>query len=808
MQDCRVFDKVLVANRGAIACRIFRTLRRLGISSVAVFSEADAGSLHVSQADESVCIGPAPASSSYLNAEVLIAAARDRGAQAIHPGYGFLSESADFAAQCAATGLVFVGPTPDNMRDFGLKHRARELAQQENVPLLPGSGVLVDLDAAREAATQVGFPIMLKATAGGGGIGMRVCVDAPALEEAYPLVSRLAANHFAEGGVFLERFVPVARHIEVQIFGDGAGRVVALGERDCSLQRRNQKIIEETPAPGLSAATRARMLDHAVQLASAAHYRSAGTVEFLFDAARDEFYFLEVNARLQVEHGVTEEVTGVDLVEWMIRGAADDYSFLDAWTEAAKPPPTGCSIQARLYAEDPGEDNRPSNGTITELTFPARARIETWITTGTEVSAYYDPLLAKLIVKAADRAGAVSALQQALDVTRISGPETNLEWLRQIVHSDLFVQGNLSTRALDSVAYKPCAIRVLAGGLATTVQDYPGRCGYWHVGVPPSGPMDSLAFRLGNRLLGNPEGTAGLEVTALGPTLRFDRAASLCLTGADKRRPARSGQAARKYRTTHADVTLTREIRLKRQGSGRRGGGAVGAHEDGDATGDDAVGLGVGELDGAHHGLVVDLTERQRGQMLGGQGGVVGVEQPGSGQLGQGFGDYGHDPAVAPEVEDRGEVRRLGNDQPDQGGTFGRPRDGPDDLTDARGQGLAYVVDITEVAVDDIADTLAHGVVRLAQDQEEQVLFVAVVAVDGALRHPGFGRDRVDAGALVAVPREQQQRGGGDRVVLALPARHQVVAASFGKVASARGGPGRRDVLHVHYCTTPFSFTL
>ncbi len=530
--DHRVFDKVLVANRGAIACRILRTLRRMGIGSVAVFSEADAGSMHVAQADESVCIGPAPAHLSYLNASALIAAARGRGAQAIHPGYGFLSENADFATQCADAGLTFVGPTPKNMQDFGLKHRARELARQADLPLLPGSSVLSDLTAAHKAAAEIGFPVMLKATAGGGGIGMRVCADAPALEEAYSQVRRLAANHFGDGGVFLERFVPAARHIEVQVFGDGAGRVVALGERDCSLQRRNQKIIEETPAANISAVTRARMLDCAVRVASAARYASAGTVEFLFDASRDEFYFLEVNARLQVEHGITEEVTGVDLVEWMIRGAAGDYSFLDAWGHRPGTP-GGCSIQARLYAEDPGEDNRPSNGTITEVIFPPRTRIETWITTGTEVSAYYDPLLAKLIVRATDRAGAVAAMQQALGAMRVSGLETNLEWLRQIVRSDMFVQGELSTRALANVPYEPCAVRVLAGGLATTVQDYPGRCGYWHIGVPPSGPMDSLAFRLGNRLLGNPEGVAGLEVTALGPTLRFDRATTVCLAGAD-----------------------------------------------------------------------------------------------------------------------------------------------------------------------------------------------------------------------------------------------------------------------------------
>ena len=530
-----MFAKVLIANRGAIACRIIRTLRRMQIRSVAVFSEADAGSLHVAQADEAVCIGAPAATSSYLNDAALIAAAHKTGARAIHPGYGFLSENAEFAAQCAAEGLVFVGPTPENIRAFGLKHTARELARLQGVPLVPGSGILKDLDAARLAATDVGFPLMVKATAGGGGIGMRVCHDEAALDEAFPFVSRLAGNNFANGGVYVERFVPEARHVEVQIFGDGTGRVVALGERDCSLQRRNQKIIEETPAPRLSVSTRARMFECAVRLASAIRYRSAGTVEFLFDEDRDEFFFLEVNTRLQVEHGVTEEVTGIDLVEWMIRCAAGEHSFLDSWTEptSALNRPRGCAIQARLYAEDPAEGNRPSSGTITELRFPPRIRVDTWISLGGEVSTHYDPLLAKLIIKAPDRNTAVRALQNALDETRLSGFETNIGWLRQIARSDMFSKGHVSTRALTALPYTSCTVRVRAGGLATAVQDFPGRLGYWHVGVPPSGPMDDLSFRLGNRLLGNPEGAAGLEVTVAGPTLTFDQPVTVCLTGAE-----------------------------------------------------------------------------------------------------------------------------------------------------------------------------------------------------------------------------------------------------------------------------------
>ena len=523
-----MFSKVLIANRGAIACRIIRTLRRMGVGSVAVFSDADAGSLHVRDADEAVRVGPAAAAQSYLNVEAILAAAKATGAEAIHPGYGFLSENVAFAEVCAAAGIAFIGPTPDNIRAFGLKHTARDLAQAHGVPLAPGTDLLVDADAALEAAERIGFPVILKATAGGGGIGMKVCEDAAAVAEAFAGVARLAGANFSDTGVFLERYVRRARHIEVQVFGDGRGGVVALGERDCSLQRRNQKVIEETPAPHLPQATRAALMDSAVRLARAVNYKSAGTVEFLYDSDRDDFFFLEVNTRLQVEHGVTEQVTGVDLVEWMVRGAAGDFAFMDGWT--AKP--RGASIQARLYAEDPGQDYRPSSGVLTEVRFPAGARVDGWVADGTEVSAYYDPLLAKLIVTAPDRPAAVAALQAALAQTRLEGLETNLGWLRDVVRSEAFVTGRVSTRALAEIPYAGRTIRVLSGGPSTTVQDYPGRLGYWDVGVPPSGPMDALALRLGNRLLGNDEGAAGLEITAQGPSLLFSTEALVCLTGA------------------------------------------------------------------------------------------------------------------------------------------------------------------------------------------------------------------------------------------------------------------------------------
>jgi len=287
-----MFRKVLIANRGAIACRIVRTLKKLGVGSVAVYSDADANSLHVMQADEAVGIGGTTAAESYLSFEKIFAAARQTGAQAIHPGYGFLSENADFAEACAREGFVFIGPTPQQMRDFGLKHTARAIAQANGVAMLPGSELLDGLVQAKAEAARIGYPVMLKSTAGGGGIGMRMCADEAALGDAYESVKRLAASAFKQSGVYLEKFVGVARHLEVQIFGDGRGHVVALGERDCSAQRRNQKVVEETPAPGLSAELRQSLLDSAVRLTHAAGYQSAGTVEFVFDVADRKFYFL------------------------------------------------------------------------------------------------------------------------------------------------------------------------------------------------------------------------------------------------------------------------------------------------------------------------------------------------------------------------------------------------------------------------------------------------------------------------------------------------------------------------------------
>ncbi|MFJ4142340.1 urea carboxylase [Pseudomonas sp. NPDC089734] len=529
-----MFDKLLIANRGAIACRILRTLRTLKVKGVAVYSEADAASLHLMQADEAHSLGEGGAANTYLAVDKILAIAAESGARAIHPGYGFLSENAAFAQACEDAGIAFVGPTPEQLRVFGLKHTARALARQHGVPMLEGTELLDSLEAALTAAREIGYPVMLKSTAGGGGIGMRVCRSAEELTESFEAVKRLGQNNFSDAGVFIEKYIQRARHLEVQVFGDGQGEVLALGVRDCSVQRRNQKVLEETPAPNLPDGMADELCAAAIKLARAVHYRSAGTVEFVFDSEDQRFYFLEVNTRLQVEHGVTEQVWGVDLVSWMVQLAAGDLPPLSQLQASLKP--TGHAIQARLYAEDPGRDFQPCPGLLTAVGFPVadgkRLRIDTWVEAGCEIPPFFDPMIAKLISWAPDRQSASDALSQALDDTRLYGVETNRDYLRQILVDAPFASGEPWTRCLEGLSYHADTFEVLSGGTQTTVQDYPGRLGYWAVGVPPSGPMDSRALRQGNRLLGNAEGCAALEITMSGPLLRFNTDAVVAVTGA------------------------------------------------------------------------------------------------------------------------------------------------------------------------------------------------------------------------------------------------------------------------------------
>ncbi len=523
--------RVLIANRGAISVRIARTLQQMDIVSVAVFAEADRQSLHVRAANEAVALGSGNSGETYLNSARILEIAKAHQIDAIHPGYGFLSENSAFVEQCEAAGIAFIGPTAQQIEAFGLKHRARELATAHGVPLLPGTQVLRDVEDAIAQAADIGYPVMLKSSAGGGGIGMQLCHEPQELRASFESVASLSQSNFANADLFLEKFVVAARHIEVQIFGDGRGGVIALGERDCSAQRRNQKVIEETPAPNLADSTRQALAEVACRLAAAVHYRSAGTVEFIVDAETEAFYFLEVNTRLQVEHGVTEMVYGVDIVRWMTQLAAGDSPLPGAALQAR-----GHAIQARVYAEDPARQFQPSAGLLSAVTLPKDGegrRVDHWIEAGLEVSPFYDPMLAKVIAHADDRQQALGRLDDELSEFSIYGIETNIDYLRTLLKTDAIAAGQCLTSTLASTPYTRHAIEVLRAGTMTTIQDYPGRGGYWPVGIPPSGPFDDLSFRRANQLLGNQPDAAGLEMTLDGVSLRFLTNTTIALTGAN-----------------------------------------------------------------------------------------------------------------------------------------------------------------------------------------------------------------------------------------------------------------------------------
>lgn len=524
-----MFSKVLIANRGAIAVRIQRTLSKMGVKSVAVYSKADRDSLHVENADEAVYLGEGTAKETYLDVNKIINAALETGAEAIHPGYGFLSENTLFAAKCEENNIRFIGPDSDQIKLFGLKHSAREIAEKSNVPLLPGTGLLGGIDEALAEAEKIGYPVMIKSTAGGGGIGIRICENKDDLIASYDNVCHLAESNFNDAGVFLEKYIRRARHVEVQIFGNEYGEVCTLGERDCSVQRRNQKVVEEAPAPNLSDEVRQSMYKAAKNLAKTSGYRSAGTVEFLYDESDEKFYFLEVNTRLQVEHGITEEVYGVDLVEWMVKEAAGDLKDIEEF----KAVPSGHSIEVRVYAEDCINNFRPSSGKVDDVIFSDKARVETWIRKNIEVSSLYDPMLAKLIVHSDTRENAVEKMLNVLNESRVYGLTTNLQYLKSLIVTDNYKDGKLFTKMLDGFLPEEFALEVLDGGVQSTVQDAYGMIGYWTVGVPPCGAMDAYSFKIGNKLLGNDLNAAGIELTMRGGTYRFRTAASFCITGAD-----------------------------------------------------------------------------------------------------------------------------------------------------------------------------------------------------------------------------------------------------------------------------------
>lgn len=444
----QIFKKVLVANRGEIAIRVFRALNEMGIESVAVYSEADRLSWHLRYADEAHLIGPAPAAESYLNIAKIIEVAKTTGSEAIHPGYGFLAESHEFAAACDEAGLVFIGPTAASIRAMGFKTRAKKIMQDSGVPVIPGSpGPVEDADEAVKIAGEIGYPVMIKASAGGGGKGMRIVNDGNEIRQVFKTARGEAQAYFGNPEIFVEKYIRHPRHIEVQILADNHGDVIHLGERECSVQRRYQKLIEETPSPAIDDEARRKIGETAVKAARAAEYRNAGTVEFILDQSGD-FYFLEVNTRLQVEHPVTEFVTGIDLVKNQIRIASGFP--LGYRQEDIKP--QGASIECRIYAEDPKNDFLPSLGRITRLKNPEGpwVRVENYVYRGYEVPVYYDPLIAKVITWGEDRSAAIARMSRALGEYIIEGIETTIPFHVWVMRDEQFISGDFDTSYIDN----------------------------------------------------------------------------------------------------------------------------------------------------------------------------------------------------------------------------------------------------------------------------------------------------------------------------------------------------------------------
>src|SRR5580704_13391964 len=441
-----MFSKILIANRGEIACRVIRTARQMGIATVAVYSEADAAALHVALADEAWLIGPPPARNSYLSIARVIGAAHDSGAQAVHPGYGFLSENAEFAEACGKAGLVFIGPPVAAIRAMGSKAEAKALMETSGVPVVPGyHGTAQDLAPLLAEAERIGFPVLIKASTGGGGRGMRIVTRPDEFARALIGAKREAKGAFDDDRVLLERYLERPRHIEVQVFGDSHGNIVHLFERDCSIQRRHQKVIEEAPAPGLSLASRKKLGEAAIAAARAVGYVGAGTVEFI--AEGKSFYFMEMNTSLQVEHPVTEAVTGLDLVEWQLRVAAGETLPLRQQEIGLR----GHAIEVRLYAENPERGFLPATGMLRGLHFPApdTARVDTGVRQGDTVTPFYDPLIAKIIAWGEDRAAAVGRLRRALAETAVLGVGTNLEFLARVAAHPEFESGAVDTGFIE-----------------------------------------------------------------------------------------------------------------------------------------------------------------------------------------------------------------------------------------------------------------------------------------------------------------------------------------------------------------------
>ncbi|KAL3951917.1 hypothetical protein ACCO45_013634 [Purpureocillium lilacinum] len=517
--------RLLIANRGEIANRILKTTKRLGYYSISIYTPHDVSSPHVTDADLALPV------TSYTNIDEIMALVQKHRVQFVIPGYGFLSENEQFATSVENAGAVFVGPEPRHIATFGIKDRARDLAASVGVPTCPGSGILASEEEAVLAASRIGYPVMLKATAGGGGMGLQICHDELQVRSSFTSVVSRGTALFSNPGVFLERYYPVSRHIEVQVFGDGRGDCVVFGERECSIQRRHQKVIEESPSPFVEARPqlRRRLLEVSELLGRTISYRSAGTIEYLVDDETAEFFFLEMNTRLQVEHGITELRFGIDLVELMLRQAEAPLELGDFRCMV----PSGHAIEARVYAENPTRNYMPSPGQLQHVKFVSApsVRIDSWVRTGTNVSLAYDPLIAKMMGHGKSRAAATAALLHALQDSEIQGIVTNADFLVKILSSRPFEQGQTTTNFLTTFQYTPQVMEFISPGSYTTIQDIPGRVGVGF-GIPEAGPMDPLHAQLANCIVGNDSGCELLEATFTGPKIKFHQRTIFALAGA------------------------------------------------------------------------------------------------------------------------------------------------------------------------------------------------------------------------------------------------------------------------------------
>eukprot|EP00178_Gracilaria_changii_P013285 TRINITY_DN37599_c0_g1_i1.p1 TRINITY_DN37599_c0_g1~~TRINITY_DN37599_c0_g1_i1.p1 ORF type:complete len:1716 (-),score=243.42 TRINITY_DN37599_c0_g1_i1:250-5397(-) len=533
MSSSLPFTTVFVPNRGEIAIRLLNAIHALNLQSATVYISSDATSPHVRLATRAHCLGSQL--SLYTDADQLLHAAKLLKADAVLPGYGFVSERPDVAAAFERNAITWIGPSSHVISLFGLKHTARDAAIRADVPVIPGSALLQSEPHALKEALAIGFPVLVKGSAGGGGMGQAIALNQSQLASAYQSVLKQCSTLYSSSELYVEKYVNHSRHIEVQVFGDGKGTVLVLGDRECSVQRRRQKVIEEGNASNLSPVLRRQLRAAAARLCSQHKYLSAGTVEFIVDSVTQKWYFLEVNTRLQVEHCVTELVTGVDIVQWMILQAANvDVLKQASFTEH------GYAIEARLYAENPTKGYTPSSGTLSEMVWPqasvcertgARVRVDSWAERGSNVSPHFDPLLGKIISWGKTRGLAIISLRKALTETRVSGVSSNLELLKQVIDHPQFLKAQYTTDLLKTFTPTTRSLEVLTPGLQSSLQDYPGRIGYWHIGVSPSGPMDSYAMCVANSLVGNSVNATALEITVTGPTLRFHCDAIVAITG-------------------------------------------------------------------------------------------------------------------------------------------------------------------------------------------------------------------------------------------------------------------------------------